>query len=66
MARLGQWPEMLSESGLVLCQHSRHEEVGERAGSLERVRRMRFGETVVDFYQRGGNAVDDGTVRRDL
>jgi 16S rRNA (guanine(966)-N(2))-methyltransferase RsmD len=66
MARLGQWPQMLAADALVLCQHSRHEEVGEQVGALERVRRMRFGETAVDFYRCGGNAIDDGTLCRNL
>jgi 16S rRNA (guanine(966)-N(2))-methyltransferase RsmD len=66
MSRLGHWSCMLSQGGLVLCQHSRHEEVGGAVGDLVGVRRMRFGETVVDFYQRGGEAVDDGALCRDV
>ncbi len=53
MARLGQWPRMVSEGGLVICQHSRHEELGEEVGGLVRMRRRRFGETIVDFYEHG-------------
>ena len=66
MARMAQWPQMVAEGGLVICEHSRHEEVGERIGALERMKRMRYGETVVDFYQHGGQVVDSGTVRGDL
>ena len=53
MARLGQRPRMVSEGGLVVCQHSRHEEAGEEIGGLVRMRRRRFGETIVDFYECG-------------
>ena len=44
-------PALVPEGGLVICQHSRREELGEEIGRLRRTRRMRFGETVVDFYQ---------------
>ena len=66
MARLGQWPRMVAEGGVLVCQHSRHEEVGEQIGAFERMRRMRFGETVVDFYQQGGQAIDNGAVCGDV
>jgi len=52
MARLTQWPEMVAEGGLVLVQRSRHEDLGEQAGAFERMRSMRYGETVVDLYRR--------------
>lgn len=51
MARLGQWAEMVSEGGLVLVQRSRHEDAGEQVGGFEKVRSMRYGETVVDLYR---------------
>ena len=54
MAWLAQWPEMLAEGGTVICQHSRHEEVGEQVGPFKRMKRARYGETIVDFYQAGG------------
>ncbi len=52
MSRLGQWPEMLSEGGVVVLQRSRFEDPGESVGELERVRSVRFGETMVDYYRR--------------
>jgi 16S rRNA G966 N2-methylase RsmD len=52
MARLTQWPEMVAERGLVLVQRSRHEDLGDQAGAFERMRSMRYGETVVDLYRR--------------
>jgi 16S rRNA (guanine966-N2)-methyltransferase len=52
MARLSQWPEMLSERGILLVQRSRHEDPGERVGELGRMRSTRYGETVVDVYWR--------------
>lgn len=66
MARLGQWQQMVADGGLVICQHSRHEGAEERVGGLERMKRMRYGETIVDLYQHGGKAVDNGIVRGDL
>jgi 16S rRNA (guanine(966)-N(2))-methyltransferase RsmD len=66
LARLGQWPQMLSEHGLVLCQRSRREAAGDRAGALERVRQLRFGETVVDFFRHGAETSDDCALRRDV
>jgi 16S rRNA (guanine(966)-N(2))-methyltransferase RsmD len=51
MARLAQWPEMLSERGLLVCQHSRHEELQAEIGAFVGMRTMRFGETIVDFYE---------------
>lgn len=52
MSRLGQWPEMLSEGGVVVLQRSRFEDPGETVGGLKRVRSVRFGETMVDYYRR--------------
>ncbi|MCJ7821942.1 MAG: 16S rRNA (guanine(966)-N(2))-methyltransferase RsmD [Armatimonadetes bacterium] len=80
MAWLGQWVKMVSGEGIVICEHSRHEEIGEEIGGLMRMRRRRFGETVVDFYQPGsrsgqettdsselgGQRIDDGTLRGDV
>lgn len=51
LARLGQWSRMVSEGGVVVCEHSRSEDVDEEIGLLRRMRRRRFGETVVDFYR---------------
>ena len=51
LARLVQWPQMLAQGGLVICQHARSEEPGEQIGPFERMREAYFGETVVDFYQ---------------
>jgi len=50
LARLGQWPEMLAEEGLLIVQRSRHEVPGE-TGAFEEVRNLRYGETVVDIYE---------------
>jgi len=51
LARLGQWPEMLAENGLLIVQRSRHEEPGELR-AFRRMRSLRYGETVVELYQR--------------
>jgi 16S rRNA (guanine(966)-N(2))-methyltransferase RsmD len=51
MAQLGQWPGLVAPGGVVVCQHSRHEELGEEIGGLSRMRRKRFGETIVDSYE---------------
>jgi 16S rRNA (guanine(966)-N(2))-methyltransferase RsmD len=53
LAALAARPGLLAVGALVLCQHSRHEGLGEEIGPLRRIRTMRFGETVVDFYERG-------------
>jgi 16S rRNA (guanine(966)-N(2))-methyltransferase RsmD len=50
LARLGQWPEMLAEEGLLIVQRSRHEKPGEIA-AFEGVRTLRYGETLVDIYE---------------
>lgn len=55
MSRLGQWPEMVAEGGVLVLQRSRFEDPGETAGGLVRVRSVRFGETVVDYYRRKGS-----------
>jgi len=58
LGRLAQQAEMLAEAGLLICQHSRHEEAPEQIGVFGRMRRARFGETIVDMYERrrgGGN-----------
>jgi 16S rRNA (guanine(966)-N(2))-methyltransferase RsmD len=51
LAGIAARPGLVSEGGMVICQHSRREEVSEEIGRLRRTRTMRFGETVVDFYQ---------------
>ena len=53
LARLAQWPEMLASDGLLLVQRSRHEEPGE-TGAFERMRSLRYGETVVELLSRRG------------
>jgi 16S rRNA (guanine(966)-N(2))-methyltransferase RsmD len=53
LARLGQWPEMLADNGLLIVQRSRHEKPGEVA-AFEAVRSLRYGETVVDICRRRG------------
>jgi 16S rRNA (guanine(966)-N(2))-methyltransferase RsmD len=45
-------PGLLAAGGMVMCQHSRREEMPESVGPLARMKRARFGETVVDFYER--------------
>lgn len=42
---------LLAEGALVLCQHGRREELEEGIGPLRRMRRARYGETVVDICQ---------------
>jgi 16S rRNA (guanine(966)-N(2))-methyltransferase RsmD len=54
LGRLAQHAEMLAGDGLLICQHSRHEEVPEQIGPFGRMRRTRFGETIVDIYERRG------------
>jgi 16S rRNA (guanine966-N2)-methyltransferase len=66
MARLGQWPRMVGEGGVVVCEHSRHEELGEEIGGLVRKNRRRFGETIIDFYQVGGERIDNSALRGDV
>ena len=51
MVRLGQWLGLVAPRGVVVCQHSRHEELGEEIGGLSRMRRKRFGETIIDSYE---------------
>jgi 16S rRNA (guanine(966)-N(2))-methyltransferase RsmD len=58
MARLSQWPEMVSGGGLIVVERSRHEDPGPQAGMFERMRSMRYGETVVDLYRRQAEAGD--------
>lgn len=66
LARLGQWPEMLAPGGLLICQRSRHEEPGEQSGPFRRMRQARFGETIVDFYETGGEASAGSALRGDF
>jgi 16S rRNA (guanine966-N2)-methyltransferase len=56
MARLAEWPQLLAEGGVLILQRSRHEEVGEQIGVFRRMKQGRFGETVVDYFQVGGDA----------
>jgi len=53
MGRLAQRPGLLEDDGLLICQHSRHEEIPERIGPYARMRQMRFGETILSIFQRG-------------
>jgi len=66
LARLAQWPGMLAEGGVIVCQHSRHEDLGENFGPLGRMRRARFGETILDFYQVGGKEIDRSSICGDF
>ncbi|MFB3880200.1 MAG: 16S rRNA (guanine(966)-N(2))-methyltransferase RsmD [Armatimonadota bacterium] len=51
LARLGQWPEIVAADGLLIVQRSRHEEPGELE-AFRRMRSLRYGETVVELYER--------------
>lgn len=61
VARLTQWPELVAEDGILLIQHSRHEEPP-ASDTFEGMRRLRFGETIVDLYQRSAG---HGSTRND-
>jgi len=52
MGRLAQHPGVLEEEGILIVQHSRHEELPERVGPFARMRQTRFGETVIDLFWR--------------
>lgn len=52
IARLAQWPEMVTPTGLVVVQRSRHEDPGEQVGDFARARSLRYGDTVIDLYRR--------------
>lgn len=54
LARLAQWSHLLGENGVLVIQRSRHEEIEEWIGSLRRMKQGRFGETILDYYQLGG------------
>jgi 16S rRNA (guanine966-N2)-methyltransferase len=56
MARLAQWPQVLAEGGVLVLQRSRHEEVGEQVGVFRRMKQAKFGETMLDYFQVGGEA----------
>jgi len=56
MARLAQWPQFLAEHGVLVMQRSRHEEIEEQIGPFKRMKQGRFGETILDYYQIGGEA----------
>ena len=56
MERLAQMPQLLAEGGVLILQRSRHEEVGEQIGDFRRMKQARFGETLLDYYQVGGEA----------
>jgi 16S rRNA (guanine(966)-N(2))-methyltransferase RsmD len=52
LGRLAQRPQLLAQSGLLIVQHSRHEELPEGEGPLVRMRQARFGETLLDLFRR--------------
>ncbi len=60
LGRVAQHPELLAQAGLLIVQHSRHEELPEGVGPLLRMRQTRFGETMVDMFRRS-----DSEARRD-
>lgn len=66
LAWLAQWPAMLAEGGVIVCQHSRHEDPGENIGPFGRMRRARFGETILDFYQLGGKEIGRSSLSGNL
>jgi 16S rRNA (guanine966-N2)-methyltransferase len=66
LARLNQWPEMLMPGGVLICQRSRHEELGEQTGPFRRMKQGRFGETIVDFYETGGETGASSALRGDF
>lgn len=55
VTRLTQRPQMLAESGVFVIQRSRHEEIEEEIGPFRRMKQGRFGETILDYYQIGGD-----------
>ena len=63
MERLAREAGLVAEGGLVICQHSRREPLEEKIGDFWRKKASRFGETIVDFYQTGGQTVDSSSVR---
>jgi 16S rRNA (guanine(966)-N(2))-methyltransferase RsmD len=62
LGRVAQHPELLAQAGLLIVQHSRHEELPEGVGPLVRMRQTRFGETMVDMFRRSDAEAhrDDG------
>ena len=54
---------LVAKGGLVICQHSKREPLEEKIGDFWRKKASRFGETIVDFYQTGGQTVDSSSVR---
>ena len=66
LAQLAQWPGMLAQDGVIVCQHSRHEDLGGNIGPLGRMRRARFGETILDFYQSGGKEIGRSSLSGDF
>ena len=53
VAAIARSPSLVAARGWVLCQRSRREHLEERIGDFLRKRESRFGETTVDYYQRG-------------
>jgi len=50
LEELARRPQLLADDGLVICQHSRREELPELIQTFARMRRVRFGETTIDIY----------------
>ncbi len=50
---LARAPSLAAGGGWVICQRSRREEIPGGIGGFLRKRESRFGETVIDWYQRG-------------
>ncbi len=63
MERLAREAGLVAEGGLVICQHSKREALEEKIGDFLRKKASRFGETIVDFYQTGGQTVDRSSIR---
>lgn len=48
-------PGLLAADGIVVVGHSRHTSLAEQYGPLALYSRRRYGDNLVDFYQRGGS-----------
>ncbi|MCY4365149.1 MAG: 16S rRNA (guanine(966)-N(2))-methyltransferase RsmD [Chloroflexi bacterium] len=55
MELLGTTPELVEEDGVVVVGHSRHVTLDPQYGNLALTSGRRYGDNLVDFYQRGGN-----------
>lgn len=52
LGRLGSMTELVPEGGVVVAGHSRHLTLGEEYGNLHQMSHRRYGDNVVDFFQR--------------